>query len=450
MGRMFGTDGVRGLANSELTPELAFDLGLAGAYVITNEAKHKPNILVGVDSRISGDMLESALVAGMCAVGANVYIAGNIPTPAIAYLVRKNNMDAGVMISASHNKVADNGIKFFDKNGYKLKDEIEDEIEDIILNKKSELPRPTGVDVGRKYRLDDANNSYINYLESTIVSEDLSGLRVAIDCANGATSYVAKKVLENLGAEVFAINNNPDGTNINDNCGSTHMEAITEFVKNNKVDVGFAFDGDGDRCLACDENGNEIDGDQLLSIIGMHLKEENKLKNDTIVATIMSNLGLKVMGKNYSINVATTDVGDRYVLEHMIKNGNNLGGEQSGHIIMLDYNTTGDGILAALQVLDMIKIKNKKVSEINVYMKKMPQVLVNAKVDNSLKYKYMENEHIKSAIEKIESLFDGNGRVLIRPSGTEPLVRVMIEGDNQELLQTEAETLAKLIENKLC
>ncbi|MFV0519706.1 MAG: phosphoglucosamine mutase, partial [Lachnospirales bacterium] len=334
MSKLFGTDGVRGVANQELTPELAFKLGVAGAYVLSKHTDTAPNILIGNDSRISSDMLEAALTAGMCSVGANVYIVGVVPTPAIAYLVRENKMTAGVMISASHNKVHDNGIKFFNEKGLKLSDEIEKEIEDIIADDFDSIPRKIGLEIGRKYTLNDGGNKYIEFLKNTVNGINFSGLTVAIDCANGATSHVAEKVLTSLGAEVKKINANPDGTNINANSGSTHIKVLSAFAKENKVDLGFAFDGDGDRVLAVDRNGEIVDGDQILAILGTHLKDKNNLKNNTIVATVMSNLGLILFGKENEIHIATTAVGDRYVLEYMLENNCNIGGEQSGHIIL--------------------------------------------------------------------------------------------------------------------
>lgn len=450
MARMFGTDGVRGLANVELTAELAFKLGRASGYLITKnkDKNQRPKVLVGSDSRISGDMLENAISAGMMSLGVDVYFAGVIPTPAMAYLVRKYEMDTGVMISASHNKMEDNGIKFFSKDGHKLSDEVENNIEDIIKNHLDELPHPVGEDLGRKYISENASKDYIDYVTS-ISENNIKGIKVAIDCANGATSYVAKEIFEKIGAEVLPINYNPTGTNINNNCGSTHLDVISEFVKNNNVDMGFAFDGDGDRCLAVDENGNEIDGDQILAILGKKLKKDGKLNQDTIVATVMSNLGLRVFGEENNLNIVSTGVGDRYVLEYMLKNDCKLGGEQSGHIIMLDYNTTGDGILTAVIMANIIYSENKKISELNKNMKKFPQCLVNVKVNNSLKHDYLQYDEIKKGIEELEKFFDGRGRVLIRPSGTEPILRIMIEGEDEKVLETEANKLGKIVEKYL-
>ncbi|MCI8342373.1 MAG: phosphoglucosamine mutase [Firmicutes bacterium] len=448
MGKLFGTDGVRGVANTELTGELAYKLGRAGAYVLTKETDHAPRILVGMDTRISGDMLESALVAGICSVGAHAILAGILPTPAVAYLVRRYNLDAGVMISASHNPVEYNGIKFFNKDGYKLHDDLENEIEDILFNRFETLPKPTGGSVGTKSVCDDAIEDYINFLTKS-TSSSFKGIKVALDCANGASYKAAPIAILNLGASMCIIHNEPDGSNINEKCGSTHIEDLKEFVVENGADIGFAFDGDADRCLAVDENGELIDGDKLLAICGLYMKENDKLKNNTIVGTVMSNLGFMLMGKKHGINIEQTNVGDRYVLERMIEGGFNIGGEQSGHIIFLDDNTTGDGILTAIKVLTVMKERGKKASELASVMEVLPQVLENAKVDNSRKNDYVNDSEIMAAIEGVNEMFSGSGRVLIRPSGTEPLVRVMIEGKNISLMNEEAKKLARLIELRL-
>ena len=444
MGKLFGTDGVRGIANTELTGELAYNLGRAGAYVLTKEKAHAPRILVGMDTRISGDMLESALVAGMCSVGAHAVLAGVIPTPAVAYLVRKYKFDAGVVISASHNPMEYNGIKFFNSNGYKLRDELED----ILLNNMDVLPQPTGSTVGTKSLSEDAIEDYITFLtKSTNVK--LNGIKVALDCANGASYKAGPIAILNLGASMCIIHNEPDGTNINANCGSTHIDDLKKFVVENGADIGFAFDGDADRCLAVDEKGNLIDGDKILAICGLNMKKKGILKNDTIVGTVMTNLGLNIMAKENGLNIEQTNVGDRYVLKRMIEKGYNLGGEQSGHIIFLDHNTTGDGILTAIQLLTVLKESGKKASELASVMEQMPQVLVNARVNNAKKNSYMDVAEIKDAIDALSAKFENEGRVLIRTSGTEPLVRVMIEGKDINVMQQEAEKLAKLIEEKL-
>lgn len=446
MGRMFGTDGVRGVANEELTPVLAMQLGQAGAYVLTKEKEHKPTIMVGCDTRISGDMLANALMAGACSVGANCVYAGVLPTPAIAYLTRKYKVDAGVVISASHNPVEFNGIKFFDGEGYKLPDALEDEIEALITSGMKDIKFPTGAGVGKiKYRTD-AREEYINH-SIKAVNVDLRGMKIVVDCAEGASYYTSIEALKELGGEIVAIHNNPDGTNINANCGSTHMQELQARVVYEKANIGLAFDGDADRLLAVDELGNIVDGDQIMAIIGTHMKEQGKLKQDTIVATVMSNLGFFLMGERNKIQIDQTKVGDRYVLEHMKKIGANLGGEQSGHIIFLDENTTGDGLLSALHLLQVVVDTGKPLSELAKVMEVMPQALINAKVPNHKKEHYMDYPEIADAIAALDKKFAGEGRVLIRPSGTEPMVRVMIEGKDKKQIDEEAKKLAELIQN---
>ena len=446
MSRLFGTDGVRGVANDELTPLLAMQLGQAGAYVLTKENKHKPTIMVGCDTRISGDMLANALMAGICSVGANAVYVGVIPTPAVAYLTRKYKVDAGVVISASHNPVEFNGIKFFDGEGYKLPDALEDEIETIIKSGMNEIKFPIGSNVGKiKYRTD-AREEYINHSVQS-VNVDLSGLKIVVDCAEGAAYYTSVEALRDLGGNIVPLHNMPDGTNINANCGSTHMQELQARVVYEKADIGLAFDGDADRLLAVDEMGNIVDGDQIMAIVGMHMKENHELVNDTIVATVMSNLGFFLMGEKNGIHMEQTKVGDRYVLERMKEIGASLGGEQSGHIIFLKENTTGDGLLSALHLLKVIVETGKKLSELAGIMEVLPQALVNAKVPNNKKEHYMEYPEIADAIQKLNNKFAGEGRVLIRPSGTEPLVRVMIEGKNQQMIEKDAEQLAELIQN---
>ena len=446
MARLFGTDGVRGIANEELTPTLAMQLGQAGAYVLTKEKNHKPTIMVGCDTRISGDMLANALMAGACSVGASCIFVGVIPTPAVAYLTQKYRVDAGVVISASHNPVEFNGIKFFDGNGYKLPDALEDEIEQLIKDNMTGLKFPTGPGVGKvKYRTD-AREEYINHSIKS-VPVNLDGMKIVVDCAEGASYYTSVEALKELGGNIVAIHNNPDGTNINANCGSTHMEELQARVVYEKAKVGLAFDGDADRLLAVDENGNIIDGDRIMAIVGNHMKSQGKLKNDVIVATVMSNLGFFLMGQKQGITMEQTKVGDRYVLERMKEIDASLGGEQSGHIIFLDENTTGDGLLSALHLLQVMVETGKPLSELAEIMEVLPQALVNAKVANHKKDKYLEYPEIAEAIKKLEEKFAGEGRVLIRPSGTEPLVRVMIEGKDQKLIQKEAEKLALLIQD---
>lgn len=444
MARMFGTDGVRGVAGSELTIQLATKLGQAGAYVLTKEKSHQPTIIVGCDTRISGGMLANALMAGICSVGANAVYVGVMPTPAVAYLTRKHKVDAGVVISASHNPMEFNGIKFFNGEGYKLSDALEDEIEELINNGMEDVVFPTGSGVGKiDYRFD-IKEEYIEFMKKC-VPVDLSGLKIVVDCAEGASYYTSVQTLTDLGAEVVAIHTSPDGTNINANCGSTHMSELRARVVYEKADVGLAFDGDADRMLAVDELGNLVDGDKLMAICANYMKENETLKQNTIVATVMSNLGLFLMGEEKGIHIEKTKVGDRYVLENMRENGYNIGGEQSGHIIFLDENTTGDGLLSALHLLQVMVETGKKLSDLASIMEVLPQALVNAKVPNHKKEKFAEYSEIAEAIQEVEKKFAGEGRVLIRPSGTEPLVRVMIEGKDQQLIEEEAKKLADLI-----
>lgn len=444
MGRMFGTDGVRGVAGTELTIELAMKLGQAGAYVLTKEQEHQPTIIVGCDTRISGGMLANALMAGICSVGANAIYVGVVPTPAIAYLTRKHKVDAGVVISASHNPMEFNGIKFFNGDGYKLSDQLEDEIEELITNEMDDVPMPTGSGVGKiEYRFD-MQEEYISFMKQR-VPMDLSRMKIVVDCAEGASYYTSVKTLKDLGANLVTIHTQPDGTNINANCGSTHMEELQARVVYEKADIGIAFDGDADRMLAVDEMGHMVDGDQIMAIIGNHMKKQGKLKQDTVVVTVMSNLGFTLMGEREGLRIEKTKVGDRYVLENMLENGYNLGGEQSGHIIFLDDNTTGDGLLSALQLLKVMVDTREKLSDLAKIMEVLPQALVNAKVPNHKKERYMEYAEIAEAIDALEKKFNGEGRVLIRPSGTEPLVRVMIEGKDQRVIDEEAKKLAELI-----
>ncbi|MDY3796683.1 MAG: phosphoglucosamine mutase [Agathobacter sp.] len=444
MARMFGTDGVRGVAGTELTIELAMKLGQAGAYVLTKEKSHQPTIIVGCDTRISGGMLANALMAGICSVGANAIYVGVAPTPAIAYLTRKHKVDAGVVISASHNPMEFNGIKFFNGEGYKLSDDLEDEIEALIANDMEDVIFPIGPGIGKvDYRFDIVDE-YIKFEEKT-VPVDLSGMKIVIDCAEGASSYTSVKALQDLGADLVAIHTQPDGTNINANCGSTHMDELKARVVSERAAVGIAFDGDADRMLAVDENGKLVDGDEIMAICGNYLKEKGKLAKDTIVVTVMTNLGFTLMGEEKGIHIEKTKVGDRYVLENMRENGYNLGGEQSGHVIFLDDNTTGDGLLSALHLLQVMVDTKKPLSELASVMEVLPQALVNAKVPNHKKESYMEYSEIAEAIEELEKKFAGEGRVLIRPSGTEPLVRVMIEGKDQKVIDEEAKKLAELI-----
>lgn len=449
MGKLFGTDGIRGVANTELTAELAFKTGQCGAYVLTKQTtKKRPRILIGKDTRKSGDMLEAALTAGLCSMGAKVIPLGIIPTPAVAYLTRLYNADAGVVISASHNPCEYNGIKFFNSDGYKLSDSIENEIEQYILGEKKIENLPTHGAVGYVSMNHNAVEDYVSFACSTIDCP-LDGLKIAVDCANGASYQTAFKALNKLGADVEAIHNTPDGVNINRMCGSTHMESLQAYVTSIGADVGIAFDGDADRMLAVDEKGNIIDGDQIMAVCANYMKAQGTLKQNTLVATVMSNLGLFIAAEKMEISVPKTKVGDRYVLEEMLKNGYNIGGEQSGHIIFLDHNTTGDGLVSALQFLSVLKRTGMKASEAASIVEVMPQVLVNARVKLENKNSYMDNPEIAEACKALEEEFAGEGRVLIRPSGTEPLVRVMIEGKNKKYIAKKAKELADMIEKAL-
>lgn len=444
MGRLFGTDGVRGIANTELSPLLAFKLGRAGAKVLSKLQK-RPLFVVGKDTRISGDMLEAALTAGICSAGADVIKVGIVPTPAVAYLTRFFNADAGVVISASHNPVEYNGIKFFDKNGYKLPDAMEDDIEALLDDANQATESPTGSDVGKIIEKGGVR-PYVDFIKSA-VSKDFSDLTVALDCANGASYEVAPVIFEELGAKVHVINNTPDGCNINANCGSTHPDALCQFVREVGADVGLAFDGDADRLIAVDEKGNIVDGDHVMAICGCHMKRQGLLKNDTVVSTIMSNMGLEVALKKAGINMVRTKVGDRYVLEEMLSSGYNLGGEQSGHIIFLDHNTTGDGILTAVNLLKVMVDEQKGLSDLSSIMTVYPQVLINVRVAD--KSKYDNNERIKNTIDEGEALLGDSGRIVVRPSGTEPLIRVMVEGEQEDLINKVADNVAKVIEEEL-
>ncbi len=424
-------------------------IGKAAAHVLTKETMHKPKILIGKDTRISGDMLESALSAGLCSLGASVISLGVIPTPAVAYLTRKYDADAGIVISASHNSAEFNGIKIFNGNGYKLSDDIEDEIEEIIHNDCASLDLPTGDAVGTISKCDTALSDYKEFVKQTLKGDTLDGLKIAVDCANGASYLSSVETLVELGAEVFVVHNHPNGTNINLKCGSTHTDKFCEYVKNIDVDLGLSFDGDADRLLVVDENGQLIDGDKIMLICADYMKEHKMLSKDTLVTTVMTNLGLVNAAKEKGIKIVQTKVGDRYVLEEMLEKGYTLGGEQSGHIICLDFNTTGDGLCSALLLLSILKKTGKRLSELSSVFVPLPQVMVNAKVSNSKKESYRDDDVIMEAIREVEEEFSGNGRVLIRPSGTEPCVRVMIEGPEQGIITQKANYLAKLIEARL-
>ena len=453
MRKYFGTDGIRRIANTELSPELVYKVAKAGAYVLSKHTDHAPTILIGRDTRISGTLIESAMVAGFLSYGANVKLLGVIPTPAVAYLTRKLNADASVVISASHNTFEFNGIKYFSNKGMKISDELEEEIEEVMesgkLDKLTAVNEKIGVSEYALDLLDEYVYFFRKNFDDNIAMFNREDFVVGIDTANGATSVVAEKVFKALGIKYKIINNNPDGININNNCGSTHLNVLKQYVLDNKLSLGVAFDGDGDRCLAIDETGKIIDGDKILAILSNYLKEKGKLKNNALVATVMSNLGLNKYSEKAGLNFVQTKVGDRYVLEEMLKSDYNLGGEQSGHVILLDYNPTGDGILTSLMLIQTILESKKKASEVANIIKLYPQILINAKVNADKKYDYKENEKIRKAIEDLEKEFEGNGRVLIRPSGTEPLVRVMIEGENQEYITKKAQEIADLIENEL-
>lgn len=447
MRKLFGTDGVRGVANSELTPELAFKLGKFGAHVLI-QGKEKATIVIGRDTRISGDLLEHALVSGILSAGCDALCIGVVPTPAISYLTRELKADAGIVISASHNPVEFNGIKFFNGDGFKLNDDIELEIEKYISGELVLDDIPTGDRIGRcEYHLE-GEEMYQKFVMNTIEG-NLKGIKIAVDTANGAAHSVAIKTLQKLGADITAIHNEPNGLNINASCGSTHPEQVAELVKIVGADIGLAFDGDADRLIAVDENGQIVDGDKIMAICGIHMDKSHRLKDRTIVSTVMSNLGFDIALNENGLRTVKTKVGDRYVLEEMRKSGYVLGGEQSGHVIFLEHNTTGDGLLTAVQLLNVMKETGKKLSELASVMTVYPQVLKNAKVTNEKKHNYTSDEIIVKRITELEDIMSGQGRVLIRPSGTEPLVRVMLEGKNQEELNQYATELVTLIEERL-
>ena len=456
MGRLFGTDGARGIANTELTCELSMEIGRAAAMVLTEQTNKKPTFLIGMDTRASSQMLEASISAGLCSVGADVMLLGEIPTPAVAYLVRRYEYDAAIMISASHNPCEYNGIKIFQGTGYKLPDSLEEEIESIILDKSQILPIKVGGEVGRIIRSQTAQSDYINYLVN--MAEDdldksghkkLDGLRIAVDCSNGSASVTAPKIFMNLCDDCFFIASHPNGTNINEKCGSTHLEILQDFVVRNKCAVGLAFDGDADRFLAVDENGDVVDGDKLIAIFAKYMKENGTLKNNTAVVTVMSNMGFFKFCEDNNINCEKTKVGDRYVLENMVEKDFVIGGEQSGHIIFKDFATTGDGQLSALKLLCIMKATGKKLSELASVMQVFPQTLINVRVSDFGKARFPNDEEIKNAIKEAEKELGDDGRVLVRVSGTEPLVRVMIEGKNEEKINTLAQEIAQVIKERL-
>ena len=449
MGRLFGTDGARGVANSELTCELAMSIGRAAAMVLTDGAHRHPRILIGKDTRISSDMLEGALVAGLCSVGADVITLGVIPTPAVAYLVGKYKADAGIMISASHNPCEYNGIKIFSGDGYKLPDALEEQIEAIVLDHAQTPPVPTGRDIGRVTAADHAVKDYIDHIKSTVPFA-LNGMKVAIHCANGAASRTAERLFTELGAEVHMMADKPDGVNINEDCGSTHMEHLMQYVREHPdLNAGLAFDGDADRFLAVDDHGNFVDGDYIMAICAADMKSRGKLARNTAVGTIMTNMGFNRFCDDNGMRFVATKVGDRYVLEEMLLEEYNFGGEQSGHIIFLDFATTGDGQLTAAQLLSILKRRGAKVSSLATLMSRYPQVMVNVTVSAEGKLRFYTDNEVKAAVEQAKKELGKTGRVVVRVSGTEPLIRVMVEGEDEEQIGRLANGLAELVKARL-
>lgn len=448
MGRLFGTDGVRGIANTELTVERAMEIGRAAATVLTDGCRHRPTFVIGCDTRVSSDMLASAMIAGLCSVGADVIGLGVIPTPAVAYLVGKYKADAGIMISASHNPAEFNGIKIFGGNGFKLPDMLEERIEDMILEKKIQGCLPTGDGVGRLTYAKDAAKDYIRHIK-TSAHHSLHGLNIAIDCANGSASTTALTLFEELGANVHILSNTPNGININDHCGSTHMEALSEYVVANKLDCGVAFDGDADRCLCVDENGALIDGDMIMAICALDLKKRGKLNNDAVIGTVMTNFGFPKFCKENDIQFIATKVGDRYVLEEMLLGDYSFGGEQSGHVIFRDFATTGDGQLTATQLLCILKRSGKKLSELASVMRRYPQTIVNIKISAEGKLSFYTDREVNEKIDAVKEELGDTGRILVRPSGTEPLIRVMVEGSDEEQIERLANDVANIIRERL-
>lgn len=451
MGRLFGTDGARGVAITELTCETAMNIGRAAAIVLAKQKKNggRPKIIIGKDTRVSSDILEAALMAGIMSVGADVIILGIVPTPAVAYLVKYYDADAGVMISASHNSVEYNGIKLFAGSGFKLPDEVENEIEALVLDTPEKMELSDGTDVGRVTRKENAADDYVKHILSTT---DLSvkPLKVLIDCANGSASATAKDLFTRLNVDFDMLNCEPDGCNINEKCGSTHVDKLCDKVKNGGYDLGVAFDGDADRCLAVDEKGNIVDGDKLIAIIAKHMRDKGTLRNDTAVVTVMSNLGFHTYMKNNKLKTVCTAVGDRYVLEEMLKSGYNIGGEQSGHIIFLDYATTGDGQLTAVQLIALLNETKMSLSELTASIEDYPQLLVNVKITEQSKGKWDKNDVILSVIAEAEKAMGADGRILVRESGTEPLVRVMLEGKSKDDVDYWTNKIADAVKEQLC
>lgn len=448
MRRLFGTDGVRGIANTELTCELAMKLGRAAAMVLSNNARRRPLFVIGMDTRISSEMLSSSITAGLCSVGADVLLLGVVPTPAVAYLIGKYKADAGVMISASHNSSEFNGIKMFSGDGYKLPDVLEEQIEAIVLDDKEDYNKVVGADVGKVSYAKNAAKDYIDHLKSTIPSS-LEGLNIAVDCANGSASVIAKTLFEELGANAHILYNDPDGININEKCGSTHIENLSKYVVENKLDMGVAFDGDADRCLCVDEKGNLVDGDQIIAICSKDMMERGKLAKNTVIGTILTNMGFIKYCEANDVNFIATKVGDKFVLEEMLLEEYNLGGEQSGHIIFREFATTGDGELTAIQLLCLVKRSEKKLSELAKIMKKYPQVSINVPVTQEGKVKFYTNKAVKEITEKAKSELKDIGRIVVRPSGTEPKLRVMVECEDEKLMNKVANDVAEVIKNEI-
>lgn len=449
MGRIFGTDGARGVANTEISCTLAMDIGRAAAMVVARDHhKRKPVFLVGHDTRISHDMLESAIAAGLCSVGADVVTLGTVPTPAVAYLVANSDADAAIMLSASHNPYEFNGIKIFGAEGFKLTDEEEMEIEEIVLDHVLPYDLKWNDELGVIRSGETLVEQYIDHIVST-VEGDLSGIRVAADCANGSASATAAKIFAKLGADVTILNDKPNGVNINDNCGSTHIDVLGKYVRENGFDLGVAFDGDADRCLAVDESGELVDGDKLIAIFSSQMKREGKLANDTAVVTVMSNMGFFKFAEQAGIHVEKTSVGDRYVLQNMLEHGHCIGGEQSGHIIFREFMTTGDGQLTAVQLLWAIKKSGKKLSELAQLMQVYPQVILNVRADKEMKRMVKVDEGVLKRQQQLEEGMNGNGRILVRPSGTEPVIRIMVEGLDREAIMNTAKSMEQIIIERL-
>ena len=448
MGRLFGTDGARGIANTELTCELAMNIGRAAAMVLTDNTHRHPRILIGKDTRISSDMLEGALTAGLCSVGADVISLGVIPTPAVAFLVGKYKADAGIMISASHNPCEINGIKIFSGDGYKLPDALEEQIESIVLDHRAPYLTPEGGDIGRVSVAENAVKDYIDHIKATVPFA-LDGMRIALDCANGSASRTAERLFTELGAQVYMLSDQPNGVNINDNCGSTHMESLMAFVKENHLDAGVAFDGDADRCLAVDNQGNLVDGDFVMAICALDMKSRGKLAKNTVVGTIMTNMGFIRFCEENGMNFVATKVGDRYVLEEMLLEEYSFGGEQSGHVIFLDFGTTGDGQLTAAQLISILKRRQAKLSSLATLMERYPQVMVNVRVSPEGKLRFYTDADVKAATEQAKAVLGKTGRIVVRVSGTEPLIRVMVEGEQEETINRLANEVADVIREKL-